>query len=281
MLSDLVQSRTGPGMNQLGGIAEIINVHTSSQYEHTDRGAVSYDVRYVLNRRQREYRLEACYISEAPEYNKFTSMTIGSSDVAAKKRCTQRRSCPNPISVLPSPLRAALLADGCDVDGIATRKALAQYNNKSSTIFDKENSGLNSNVQRVNAKAQEVYQNSKSKRKALGTKTANSLQTKSRQPPTKRIKPLHPKGVANDDNVDDGETCCAWTNAVKCQLADELYRNKIETALQKGVIYISTSLLSIVEQDQLQQLCRVVHKNIKGKMCLFIFLFLFVPLQEF
>ena len=265
-----VQPRTGPGMNRLGGIAEIVKVHTSHD-EGSDKATttVSYDVRYVLNRRQREHRLEACYISKAQDYANTSAMvttTTIQSNTSVTKRYVQRRSCPNPISVLPSPLRAALLADGCDVDGIATRKALAQYNNKSSIGSDKENSVHQNEIPRGEAKTKKAaVQKSNSKRKALVAKTSttNTVPTKPRQPPTKRIKQSQMRGTVSAGNVDDLPT---WTNAVKCQLADERYRSKITAALQKGVIYISTSLLSIVEQEQLQQLCRVVHKNMKGRV---------------
>jgi hypothetical protein len=280
-----VQPRTGPGMNRLGGIAEITQIHTSSPLPEATRNnndhivgttTVSYDVRYVLNRRQREQNLEACYISEAPDYNnvvsnELTSASIQSNSAALKKRCAQRRSCPNPIAVLPSPLRAALLADGCDVDGIATRKALAEYNNNKyfttiSNSKDKENFSIPNNVQprRKTADAKDVISTANSKRKILVAKSVptNSLQTTTKQPPTKRMKASHPNcKVTSDDNFDD---LTALSNVAKCQLADAMYRDKIERAMQKGMIYISTSLLSIVEQEQLQQLCRMVLKNMKG-----------------
>jgi hypothetical protein len=268
-----VQPRTGPGMNRLGGIAEITNVYGRTAHNDDDGTVpanVLYDVRYVLNRRQREHGLQACYISAAPDYNnisnKNANTTIDVSNKAPKKRYLQRRSCPNPVSVLPSPLRAALLADGCDVDGIATRKALAQYNNKTcTTTSDKENTSF----QNGQAKTKEVVQKSNMKRKELITKTTmtHSTQTKSRQPPTKRIKSSQHSGSANG-NVEHQNDCytTSWTNTMKCQLADDLYRTQIETALRKGVIYISTSLLSIIEQEELQQLCQIVHKKMKGAM---------------
>ena len=254
-----VQPRTGPGQNQPGGIAEITKVHL-------DRAFVAYDVRYVLNRRQRERHLEACYISVAPGYNDTstvdTSTTIHTTHAAQQQqRYGPRRSCPNPVSVLPSPLRAALQADGCDVDGIATRKALSQYNNhqhrlKTNHNSDKENSHLQNKVL-----PREIGTMQKKKRKVMvtSTVTTTSSTTNSRQAPfTKRMK------GADIDHSWDCSLEKAWTNTMKCQMADERYRNQIETALGKGVIFLCTSLLSSTEQEQLLRLCRLIHKQVKG-----------------
>jgi hypothetical protein len=255
-----VQPRTGPGQNQPGGIAEITKVHL-------DRAFVAYDVRYVLNRRQRERHLEACYISVAPGYNDTstvdTSTTIRTTHAAQQQppRYGPRRSCPNPVSVLPSPLRAALRADGCDVDGIATRKALSQYNNhqhrlKTNHNSDKENSHVQNKVL-----PREIGTMQTKKRKVMVTNTVTtaSSTTNSRQAPfTKRMK------GADIDHSWDCSLEKVWTNTMKCQMADERYRNQIETALQKGVIYLCTSLLSSIEQEQLLRLCRLVHKQVKG-----------------
>jgi hypothetical protein len=209
-----VQARTGPGMNQLGGVAEIVNVHGPNKVVTTTR----YDVRYVLNRRQREQYLEACYISvpsfaiaSAKSADNTKTLTITSIVTTQQNR----RSCPTPGLAIPSSLRAALLADGCDVDGIATRKALEQYNNQQyqkSCISDgKENSNNQIRTSEMKGHGKTIQQSAALKRKDQTKSTVFSAARKAVPPATKQYK------VSNESVVAVRDDFPTWDNATKCQ----------------------------------------------------------------
>lgn len=62
-----------------------------------------------------------------------------------------------------------------------------------------------------------------------------------------------------------GPTNTPQTTEQVCLAAEESYRQRIQTALNKGILYICTSTLSERDQRVLQQLCHILQKSAPGR----------------
>jgi Zinc finger, C3HC4 type (RING finger) len=202
-----VQARTWPGINQLGGIAKILKVHSSQE-------GVRYDVRYVLDRRK-ECNIQECYVSLQTEINQATKEDV---PPGTRRRSTVAFQKENDVAAeaIPPLLRKQLIADGCDLYGtIDTIQALDHFK-KSKTV-------------------------AKRFREPEGRESPSR-----KRPNTGPAMPMR--------NVEEA-----------CLAAEERYRQRIETALAKGILYVCTSSLSEREQRALQQMCQILQKGGEGK----------------
>lgn len=122
-----VQSRTWPGVNQPGGVAKVEAIHIAES-----DGSLSYDVRYVIDRR-REKNVDAVFVKLHLEFETELNdsdrrVSEGSSHSRVSRRISPKSSAMNinaEIGFSFSPgLKAALIKQGCDVEGAATKIAL-------------------------------------------------------------------------------------------------------------------------------------------------------------
>lgn len=248
-----VQSRTWPGVNQPGGVAKVTRVH-----KNDDDGSLFYDVLYVLDRR-REKKVDAVFVSLQTEIDSATKDTSRLSCRSSSRRSPKEET-------IPPELRARLIAEGCDVDGEATERALARMDEssaaaaKENTVTLQENHSQTFPKKKVAPKALVESKKRKTDKQTLALK--NSAAPVEPTDATRKRRKSDPTPIEAKPEL----PCVLphWTDNVKCEKADNYYRRRINAAIIKGMVYLCISFLSEQEENSLKELCRQA-KNTKGK----------------
>lgn len=255
-----VQPRTWVGINQPGGVAKIIQVHTEGG------GIVTYDVQYVLDRRK-EKKVDAVFVKLQEEINNAARYEKTNYASRHRSRSSQEKEVATTgPSEIPPELRKQLIQEGCDVDGAATKRALAKYE-----ISAQENSKENEKPQihsnQTTSSNQKKSHLPKKRRSGEAVDSSRSIQTSRIAPSRKKAKAPshgHPKQTEPSPMVADQFP--KWTDIIKCKNADELYRRKINAARNKGSINICTSFLKETHQSSLHEMIRMIRQNSNVKV---------------
>ena len=224
--------------------------------------------------RRKEKKVDATFVSLQQEID---SATKEEPDTARSSRTSNRRSPREQDEGIPPELRAQLLAEGYDVDGAATAKALARIgetaaaNSKENSkpqatgnlARNKVNRSPTSRKERIAQKIK-ASQDSKKRKPISAAAASTSVEsaaitaTADAAPPDgsrKRRKSVATSAAAaKDEKPELPISLPKWTDGVKCKKADDFYRRRINAAMAKGVVYLSTSFLSETQEKSLKEL---------------------------
>jgi hypothetical protein len=238
-----VQSRTWPGVNKPGGVAKITKVHDESGCSPP-----LYDVQYVVDRRK-EKRVDAIYLELHDEMNTALQLSpTAASDatvrhsrrpLSAKSTNSSGSSSSTTNNDIPPELLAQLVAEGFATDLAATTRALGHF--KENTSRAHQTKGKKRKPQRAPFTA------------------SHNVPPEPRGVGAKRQKPaISDTAAASYTLPVVSSIASTWTDSIKCAKADAAYHLRIQAAMAKGTVHVTTSCLSGCQTEHLTALCRAI-----------------------
>jgi hypothetical protein len=240
-----VQSRTWPGMNKLGGVARITRVHEEGS-------SLSYDVTYVLG--GKEKGVEAIFVSVDEKMEESVGSPGATEDNSGSDQRKSRRLRTTPQDQFPEALLEQLASDGFDTAIGVDQVRRSNISDKTPKSSNRKREPLAKSVENVEVRSSSSNLPDKRKKGTGAPKVAPNP----KKPRVETNTAAESIDALPTDQVPDLD------KEEKCRLADEHYKGRLATAVEKKVISVVSSSLSEYDSDMLEVLSKE-SKNSEGK----------------